>query len=67
MIFNSLILENFRVFEGIHHIDLTTSKDEPIVLFGGLNGAGKTSILTAIRLALFGKSSLGGAKTKKSI
>ena len=66
MIFNSLILENFRVFEGIHHIDLTTSKDEPIVLFGGLNGAGKTSILTAIRLALFGKSSLGGAKTKKA-
>ena len=66
MIFNSLTLENFRVFEGIHHIDLTTSKDEPIVLFGGLNGAGKTSILTAIRLALFGKSSLGGAKTKKA-
>ncbi len=66
MIFNSLTLENFRVFEGIHHIDLTTSKDEPIVLFGGLNGAGKTSILTAIRLALFGKSSLGGVKTKKA-
>lgn len=66
MIFNSLTLENFRVFEGIHYIDLTTSKDEPIVLFGGLNGAGKTSILTAIRLALFGKSSLGGAKTKKA-
>ena len=66
MIFNSLTLENFRVFEGVHHIDLTTSKDEPIILFGGLNGAGKTSILTAIRLALFGKSSLDGIKTKKA-
>ncbi len=66
MIFNSLTLENFRVFEGIHHIDLTAGKGEPIVLFGGLNGAGKTSILTAIRLALFGKSSLDGIKSKKA-
>jgi len=65
MIFNSLTLENFRVFEGVHHIDLTASRENPIVLFGGLNGAGKTSILTAIRLALFGKSSLGGVRTKK--
>lgn len=66
MIFNSLTLENFRVFEGIHHINLITNKDKPIILFGGLNGAGKTSILTAIRLALFGKSSFGGIKSKKA-
>src|SRR5690554_1088634 len=67
MIIKKLILENFRVFRGIHEIDLapqlqdddTTPK--PIILFGGLNGAGKTSILTAIRLALYGKSSLGYA------
>ena len=66
MIFKSLTLENFRVFEGIHHIDLSVRDSESIVLFGGLNGAGKTSILTAIRLALFGQSSLDGIKTKKA-
>ena len=66
MIFKSLTLENFRVFEGIHHIDLSVIDGESIILFGGLNGAGKTSILTAIRLALFGKSSLDGVKTKKA-
>ena len=66
MIFKSLTLENFRVFEGIHHINLSVNDGKPIILFGGLNGAGKTSILTAIRLALFGKSSQDGIKTKKA-
>ena len=65
MIFKSLTLENFRVFEGVHHVDLSVKDGEPIILFGGLNGSGKTSILTAIRLALFGKSSLDNVKTKK--
>ena len=60
MIISSLTLENFRVFKGKHHIDLKTKKGLPIVLFGGLNGAGKTSILTAVKLVLFGKASLKG-------
>ncbi|WP_417690244.1 DNA sulfur modification protein DndD [Pseudidiomarina sp.] len=63
MIFKTLSLENFRVFNGEHVIDLAPRKDglftKPIVLFGGLNGAGKTSILTAIRLILMGKRALG--------
>ncbi|WP_409075201.1 DNA sulfur modification protein DndD [Pantoea sp. C3] len=61
MIIKQLVLRNFRVFRGTHIIDLAPKKrerelhDRPIVLFGGLNGAGKTSILTAIRLALYGR------------
>lgn len=61
MIIKQLVLRNFRVFRGTHIIDLAPKKRErelhnrPIVLFGGLNGAGKTSILTAIRLALYGR------------
>jgi DNA sulfur modification protein DndD len=66
VIFKSLTLENFRVFEGVHHVNLPVKDGEPIILFGGLNGAGKTSILTAIRLALFGKASLDNVKTRKA-
>ncbi|TFH85694.1 DNA sulfur modification protein DndD [Billgrantia azerbaijanica] len=62
MILNTLKLGNFRVYRGDHEIDLTPegpSGQKPIILFGGLNGAGKTSILTAVRLALYGRRILG--------
>jgi DNA sulfur modification protein DndD len=59
MIFRQLQLNNFRVFNGSHDIDLTPRKEgllnRPIVLFGGLNGAGKTTILSAVRLVLLGR------------
>lgn len=69
MIFKKLILENFRVFHGSECIDLTPRKagvfHQPVILFGGLNGAGKTSILTAIRLALLGKRAVSDVISKK--
>jgi len=69
MIFKTLSLENFRVFNGLHNIELAPRRDgllsKPIVLFGGLNGAGKTSILTAIRLSLLGRRAIGNAVSKK--
>lgn len=67
MLITKLTLNNFRVFRGVHEIDLRPAParlskkgpiegtERPIILFGGLNGAGKTSILTAVRLALFGR------------
>ncbi|NOI23447.1 DNA sulfur modification protein DndD [Vibrio mediterranei] len=69
MLITKLTLNNFRVFRGVHEIDLRPAParlsksgpiegtERPIILFGGLNGAGKTSILTAVRLALFGRQS----------
>ncbi len=69
MIFKTLSLENFRVFNGQHNIELAPRRDgllaKPVILFGGLNGAGKTSILTAIRLALLGRKAIGNAISKK--
>lgn len=65
MLIKQLVLRNFRVFNGTHVIDLAPKKRQhddnprPIVLFGGLNGAGKTSILSAIRLALYGRFAFG--------
>ncbi|WP_280548850.1 DNA sulfur modification protein DndD [Halomonas sp. 11-S5] len=62
MILNTLKMGNFRVYRGDHEIDLRPegpSGAKPIILFGGLNGAGKTSILTAVRLTLYGRRILG--------
>lgn len=62
MILNTLKMGNFRVYRGDHEIDLRPegpSGEKPIILFGGLNGAGKTSILTAVRLTLYGRRILG--------
>lgn len=67
MLIKQLVLSNFRVFNGTHVIDLAPKKRQndnnprPIVLFGGLNGAGKTSILSAIRLALYGRLAYGSS------
>ena len=58
MIIKKLRLQNFGVYAGSHEIDLLpASREKPIVLFGGLNGGGKTTLLDAIQLTLFGKLS----------
>lgn len=55
MILDKLILENVGTFRGKHVITLTPpSSKKPVILIGGLNGAGKTTILEAIHLALYG-------------
>lgn len=67
MIIDSLSVLDFRVFSGAHNFDLIPKikrgKNAPIVLFGGLNGGGKTTILSALKLALYGKGVLGPSAT----
>lgn len=65
MIIKRLQLYNYRVFRGVNTFDMTPSDHQPIVLFGGLNGAGKTSILSAIKLAFYGRTSLGRGVSSK--
>lgn len=56
MILNSITLSNFGVFTGEQTIDLAPTRSKNIVLFGGKNGAGKSTFLEAIRLCLYGQS-----------
>jgi len=55
MILEQLVLNNVGTFAGRHVIELSPrSPSRPIILIGGLNGAGKTTILEAIQVALYG-------------
>ncbi|MFB8795109.1 MAG: DNA sulfur modification protein DndD [Microcoleus sp.] len=57
MQFLELVLQNFGPYAGTQTINLRPEKDGnscPIILFGGMNGGGKTTLMDAIRLALYG-------------
>jgi len=55
VIFRELVLQNFGPYRGRQVIDLTPAAGaQPIILFGGMNGGGKTTLMDAIRLALYG-------------
>lgn len=58
MLLESIQLENVGVFAGIQRLDLTVKDARtPVVLIGGLNGCGKTTLLESILLAFYGKLS----------
>jgi len=54
VILDHIVIENFGAFRGRQEAELTTSPGRPIVLFGGMNGGGKTTLLDAIQLAFYG-------------
>jgi DNA sulfur modification protein DndD len=58
MIFQELVLENFGPYQGRQTIHLAPSETQPIVLFGGMNGGGKTTLMDALRLALYEQRAL---------
>src|SRR3954468_821708 len=63
MVFRRLVLEDFGLYLGVQEIDLTPRQKRgrtlPVVLFGGKNGAGKSTIFEAILLCLYGRAAIG--------
>lgn len=60
MILDELLLCNFGVYDGQQSIRLSPpSRTRNIVLVGGLNGCGKTTLLDALQLVLYGKHASG--------
>lgn len=52
---SSLTLRNFGIYAGKHTLNLDSKK--PVILIGGMNGRGKTTILEAVLFALYGRRS----------
>ncbi|MGD2248282.1 MAG: DNA sulfur modification protein DndD [Candidatus Methanofastidiosia archaeon] len=63
----NITLCNFKSFRGKYTIDLSIENDKQknIILFGGANGAGKTTILEAVKLCMYGKRFNGNILSKK--
>ena len=70
MIFHQLTLNNFGLFCDEQTLNLTPrvkyQKRRPVILIGGKNGTGKTTILEAVRLCLYGARSLGNRVSRNA-
>ena len=66
MFLRKVAVKNFGPFEGEHTLDLFSQckveDRRPVVLIGGLNGSGKSSLLEAVRLCLHGRRALGNPR-----
>lgn len=69
MLLKTITLENYGLFHGRQCIDVVPrkkyGKTRPVVLFGGKNGSGKTTIQEAVRLCLYGSSVLGNRVSRR--
>lgn len=71
MLFKKIIFDNYKTYYGTQKVDLyippevREKEGKNIILIGGLNGAGKTTILKAIKDVLYGKREISSEEYKK--
>lgn len=49
-----ITLKNYGPYAGRHQFDFATTPSKPIILIGGRNGDGKTTLFESVRLCLYG-------------
>lgn len=55
MFIKQIILENFRIYNGINQIDFSPNSEKTVFIVSGNNGFGKTTFLTSLVWCLYGK------------
>ena len=72
MLFKRITFDNYKTYYGTQKVDLYIHPDvkekqgKNIILIGGLNGAGKTTILKAIKDVLYGKREISDEEYKQT-
>lgn len=68
MILKNAVLHNYTAFEGTQQINLTPTEnsEQNIILIGAMNGSGKTSLLEAVKLCLYGERGSGLVPPRES-
>ena len=65
MILNSMELKDVGVYGGTHKLHMMPRDGKTVVLIGGANGTGKTTLFKSIRLCLYGRASMDAGTTLK--
>ena len=65
MLLEKITLENFGIYQDKNVFELTSTEDKPIILCGGKNGGGKTTLFDSVMLCLYGQNSFEKRMSKK--
>ena len=65
MLLERITLQNFGIYKDENIFDLTSTKEKPIILCGGKNGGGKTTLFDSVMLCLYGQNSFDKRISKK--
>lgn len=55
LIIDHLVINNFKNYPGVNEFSWSIRPEKNVILIGGMNGAGKTTISEAIKLCLYGQ------------
>ena len=66
MLVTRVVLKNYGVYRDQHEFNFKTEPNKPIILIGGTNGGGKTTLFESILLCFYGQAFFNKKSTRKS-